>query len=69
MGERSGGSGSSALPIPKNWTRDYFLANGYEKDMDFYAPKPHSRAAFRSMVKYPTPGESFPLDEKTSIIC
>ena len=25
-------------PVPKGWTRDYFFqANGYEKDMDFYA--------------------------------
>ena len=24
--------------LPKGWTRDYFfVANGYEKDMDFYA--------------------------------
>ena len=58
----------SSLPaVPKNWTRDYFfLANGYEKDMDFYAadgatvePLP-----FRSMGTYPYPGKSFPLDEK-----
>src|SRR3989440_2416933 len=58
----------SSLPaVSKNWTRDYFfLANGYEKDMDFYAadgatvePLP-----FRSMGTYPYPGKSFPLDEK-----
>ena len=29
----------SKLPaLPKGWVRDYFfVANGYEKDMDFYA--------------------------------
>jgi hypothetical protein len=57
----------SKLPsLPKGWTRDYFfVANGYEKDMDFYAyhgdqvgPLP-----FRSMGTYPYPkGKSYPLD-------
>ncbi len=53
-------------PLPKGWTRDYFfLANGYEKDMDFYAyhgstvePLP-----FRAMGTYPYPGKSFPMDD------
>jgi len=52
-------------PQPRGWARDYFfVANGYEKDMDFYAydgdrvdPLP-----FRSMGTYPYPGKSFPLD-------
>jgi len=57
----------SKLPsLPKGWTRDYFfLANGYEKDMDFYAahggtvePLP-----FRAMGTYPYPGRKFPLDD------
>jgi hypothetical protein len=57
----------SKLPsLPKGWARDYFfVANGYEKDMDFYAyhgdqvdPLP-----FRSMGTYPYPkGKSYPLD-------
>ena len=54
------------LPAPrKGWVRDYFfMANGYEKDMDFYAfngdnvePLP-----FKDMGIYPYPGKSFPLD-------
>jgi len=52
--------------LPKGWARDYFfVANGYEKDMDFYAyhgdqvdPLP-----FRTMGMYPYPkGKSYPLD-------
>jgi Flp pilus assembly protein TadD len=52
--------------LPKGWARDYFfVANGYEKDMDFYAyhgdevdPLP-----FRNMGTYPYPkGKSYPLD-------
>jgi hypothetical protein len=58
---------SSQLPtLPSGWTRDYFfVANGYEKDMDFYAfggdrvePLP-----FRRMGIYPYPAKSFPLDD------
>jgi Flp pilus assembly protein TadD len=57
---------ASLAPLPKGWTRDYFfLANGYEKDMDFYSydwthvdPLP-----FRDMGAYPYPGKSFPLDD------
>ena len=58
----------SRLPaLPKGWARDYFfVANGYEKDMDFYAydftsvdPLP-----FRDMPGYPYPRDkSFPLDD------
>jgi hypothetical protein len=58
----------SQLPgLPRGWVRDYFfVANGYEKDMDFYAydfgsvdPLP-----FRSMTKYPyAPEQSFPVDD------
>jgi tetratricopeptide (TPR) repeat protein len=51
--------------LPHGWVRDYFfVANGYEKDMDFYAyhgdtvdPLP-----FRDMRTYPYPGQSFPAD-------
>jgi tetratricopeptide (TPR) repeat protein len=57
----------STLPaLPKGWVRDYFfLANGYEKDMDFYAFQANSvdPLPFRSMGTYPYPGKSFPLDE------
>ena len=58
----------SKLPsLPEGWIRDYFfVANGYEKDMDFYAydfthvdPLP-----FRDMGAYPYPSDkSFPLDD------
>ena len=58
----------SKLPaLPNGWIRDYFfVANGYEKDMDFYAydftsvdPLP-----FREMGAYPyPPDKSFPVDD------
>ncbi|HZR59148.1 MAG TPA: FG-GAP-like repeat-containing protein [Terriglobales bacterium] len=57
----------SSLPIvPKGWARDYFfVANGYEKDMDFYAADGSTvePLPFRKMGTYPYPGKSFPLDE------
>ena len=55
------------LPVvPRGWTRDYFfLANGYEKDMDFYAAEGSTvePLPFRRMGNYPYPGKSFPLDD------
>jgi hypothetical protein len=57
---------SSLPPLPKGWTRDYFFeANGYEKDMDFYAAEGSTvePLPFRSMEQYPYPGKSFPADE------
>ena len=57
----------SRLPaLHDGWARDYFfVAHGYEKDMDFYAydfttvdPLPYAR-----MGSYPYPGKSFPLDD------
>ncbi len=57
----------SGLPaLPSGWARDYFfVAHGYEKDMDFYAyefsevdPLP-----FHSMGSYPYPGKIFPADD------
>jgi tetratricopeptide (TPR) repeat protein len=58
----------SSLPnLPEGWVRDYFfVAKGYEKDMDFYAydftsvdPLP-----FGDMGEYPYPSDkSFPLDD------
>jgi hypothetical protein len=56
----------ATLPaLPAGWARDYFfIANGYEKDMDFYAyhgdevgPLP-----FGAMKNYPYPGQTFPAD-------
>ena len=58
----------SNLPVlPKGWVRDYFFAaNGYEKDMDFYAAEGNYVAPlpFLSMGEYPyAPKKSFPLDD------
>ena len=54
-------------PVPRGWTRDYFfVANGYEKDMDFYAYNPIAvdPLPFREMGTYPyAKGKSYPLDE------
>jgi tetratricopeptide (TPR) repeat protein len=53
--------------LPKGWVRDYFfVANGYEKDMDFYAAEANTvhPLPFRTMGTYPYPkGKSFPLDD------
>jgi tetratricopeptide (TPR) repeat protein len=59
---------SADLPLPpKGWVRDYFFAaNGYEKDMDFYAAQGDTvdPLPFRSMGTYPYSKEkSFPLDD------
>jgi tetratricopeptide (TPR) repeat protein len=58
----------SSLPaLPEGWVRDYFFAaNGYEKDMDFYAAEGDFVAPvpFLKMGDYPyPPGKSFPLDD------
>jgi tetratricopeptide (TPR) repeat protein len=51
--------------LPSGWVRDYFFtANGYEKDMDFYAYRGDTVVPlpFRDMRAYPYPGQSFPSD-------
>ncbi|MGA6987244.1 MAG: FG-GAP-like repeat-containing protein [Terriglobales bacterium] len=51
--------------LPGGWVRDYFfVANGYEKDMDFYAYRGDTvePLPFRAMETYPYPGEVFPSD-------
>jgi hypothetical protein len=51
--------------LPYGWVRDYFfIANGYEKDMDFYAYRGDTvePVPFRKMRTYPYPGQSFPSD-------
>lgn len=57
----------SKLPaLPKGWMRDYFFqANGYEKDMDFYAADGSTvePLPFRSMGMYPYSGKAFPSDQ------
>ena len=59
----------STLPtLPQGWVRDYFFAaNGYEKDMDFYAAEGNFVAPlpFLSMGEYPySPKKTFPLDDE-----
>ena len=52
-------------PIPEGWVRDYFfVANGYEKDMDFYAYRGDTVAPlpFGAMKSYPYEGQTFPAD-------
>ena len=51
--------------LPVGWVRDYFfVANGYEKDMDFYAYRGDSvePLPFGEMHGYPYPGQAFPDD-------
>ena len=51
--------------LPRGWVRDYFfVANGYEKDMDFYAYRGDTvdPLPFHDMETYPYPGQSFPSD-------
>ncbi len=58
--------------LPAGWARDYFfVADGYEKDMDFYAYRGDSvePLPFRGMRGYPYPGQSFPDDANTWITC
>ncbi|HKW19262.1 MAG TPA: FG-GAP-like repeat-containing protein [Terriglobales bacterium] len=53
--------------LPKGWTRDYFfMANGYEKDMDFYAADGNTvePLPFRRMGTYPYADKSFPSDDE-----
>jgi tetratricopeptide (TPR) repeat protein len=58
---------SQLRALPNGWVRDYFFAaNGYEKDMDFYAAEGNFVAPlpFLTMGDYPyTPNKSFPLDD------
>jgi tetratricopeptide (TPR) repeat protein len=53
--------------LPAGWTRDYFfLVNGYEKDMDFYAAEGFTvePLPFRAMSGYPYAKNSYPLDRE-----
>ncbi len=53
--------------LPSGWARDYFfVAHGYEKDMDFYAFQPNrvDPLPFRKMGTYPYPGRSYPLTDQ-----
>jgi len=51
--------------LPPGWVRDYFfIANGYEKDMDFYAYRGDTvePLPFGAMETYPYPSQSLPAD-------
>jgi hypothetical protein len=53
--------------LPTGWTRDYFfLASGYEKDMDFYAADGFTvePLPFKAMGSYPYSSDSYPLDRE-----
>ena len=53
-------------PLRPGWKRDYFFfADGYEKDMDFYAAEGEfvDPLPFHAMSQYPYTKENFPLDE------
>jgi len=56
----------ASLPaLPRGWVRDYFfVANGYEKDMDFYAYRGDTvdPLPFGDMRSYPYPAQAFPSD-------
>ena len=58
---------SRLAALPRGWVRDYFFAaNGYEKDMDFYAAEGNFVAPlpFLKMGDYPySVDKSFPLDD------
>ncbi len=53
-------------PLPEGWVRDYFFfADGFEKDMDFYAADAFTVEPLpkHAMKPYPyAPGEEFPQD-------
>ena len=53
-------------PIPAGWVRDYFFyANGFEKDLDFYAAHAFTVEPLprHSSLSYPYPeGKDYPLD-------
>jgi hypothetical protein len=53
--------------LPAGWKRDYFfMADGYEKDMDFYAADANTVAPlpFHAMGAYPyDPGKAYPRDD------
>jgi Tfp pilus assembly protein PilF len=54
-------------PLPPGWKRDYFFyADGFAKDMDFYAAYGQTvePLPFHGMQRYPyAPGESYPEDD------
>jgi Flp pilus assembly protein TadD len=59
---------SSLPPLPHGWKRDYFFyANGFDKDMDFYAYHGSTVAPmpFHTLIPYPYPrGIGYPEDAR-----
>ncbi|MGH9704113.1 MAG: FG-GAP-like repeat-containing protein, partial [Candidatus Acidiferrales bacterium] len=57
---------SNLPPVPAGWTRDYFFyADGFAKDMDFYAAHGDTvdPLPFHTLVPYPYPaGMEYPTD-------
>jgi hypothetical protein len=57
---------SRLAPVPAGWTRDYlFYADGFEKDMDFYAAHGYTvePLPFHAMRGYPYMGaETYPRE-------
>jgi hypothetical protein len=55
-------------PLPDGWTRDYFFyADGFAKDMDFYAAHGDtvSPLPFHTLIPYPYPaGVAYPNDDR-----
>lgn len=53
-------------PLPTGWVRDYFFyANGFEKDLDFYAAYAFTVEPLpkHGLISYPySPGNEYPLD-------
>jgi tetratricopeptide (TPR) repeat protein len=61
-------SAASLPPVPRGWKRDYFFyANGFDKDMDFYAVHGGTVAPmpFHTLIPYPyRPGIGYPEDSR-----
>jgi tetratricopeptide (TPR) repeat protein len=59
---------SNLPPLPSGWTRDYFFfADGFAKDMDFYAAHGDTvdPLPFHTLVPYPYPaGTNYPSDDQ-----
>jgi Flp pilus assembly protein TadD len=59
---------SALAPLPPRWKRDYFFyADGFSKDMDFYAAHAYSvePLPFHAMQHYPfAPGENYPVADR-----
>jgi hypothetical protein len=59
---------SGLPPLPEGWTRDFFFyADGFAKDMDFYAAHGDTvdPLPFHTLIPYPYPaGTAYPMDRQ-----